>query len=55
MIMGIVEDERGAAPGITSAVWSFPNDLSSFLRAYLMAMGSYPRPSFYQEHYMLFR
>jgi len=38
--MGIVvEDERGAASGVNSAVWSLPNALSSFVGAYLMAMG----------------
>ena len=40
VIMGIVvEDERGAASGINSAVWSLPNSLSSFVGAYLMALG----------------
>ena len=40
VIMGIViEDERGAASGISSAVWNLPNALSSFVGAYLMALG----------------
>ena len=40
MIMGIViEDERGAASGVSSAVWSLPNALSSFVGAYLMGVG----------------
>ena len=47
MIMGIVvEDERGAASGINSAVWSLPNALSSFVGAYLMAMGLLAAPFF---------
>lgn len=47
LIMGIVvEDERGAASGINSAVWSLPNALSSFLGAYLMAMGLLSAPFF---------
>jgi len=47
VIMGIVvEDERGAASGISSAVWSLPNALSSFLGAYLMALGLLTAPFF---------
>ena len=47
LIMGIVvEDERGAASGISSAVWSLPNALSSFFGAYLMAMGLLSAPFF---------
>jgi MFS family permease len=46
-IMGIVvEDERGAASGVNSAVWSLPNALSSFVGAYLMAMGFLAAPFF---------
>jgi MFS family permease len=45
VIMGIViEDERGAASGINSAVWSLPNSLSSFVGAYLMALGFLAAP-----------
>jgi MFS family permease len=45
MIMGIViEDERGAASGVNSAVWSLPNALSSFLGAYLMEIGLLAAP-----------
>ena len=47
VIMGIVvEDERGAASGINSAVWSLPNALSSFVGAYLMALGFLAAPFF---------
>ena len=47
VIMGIVvEDERGAASGINSAVWSLPNSLSSFVGAYLMALGFEAAPFF---------
>lgn len=45
MIMCLVhEDERGAASGITAALWRLPNALSSFAGAFLMAAGylSYP-------------
>ena len=47
MIMGIVvEDERGAASGINSALWSLPNALSSFVGAYLMGLGLLAFPFF---------
>ena len=47
VIMGIViEDERGAASGINSAVWSLPNSLSSFIGPYLMALGFLAVPFF---------
>ena len=47
VIMGIVvEDERGAASGVSSAVWSLPNALSSFVGAYLMAIGLLAAPFF---------
>jgi MFS family permease len=47
MIMGIVvEDERGAASGINSALWSLPNALSSFVGAFLMGMGFLSAPIF---------
>jgi predicted MFS family arabinose efflux permease len=47
MIMGIVvEDERGAASGVSTAVWSLPNALSSFVGAYLMSLGLLATPFF---------
>jgi MFS family permease len=47
MIMGIVvEDERGAASGVSSALWSLPNALSSFVGAYLMGLGLLGVPFF---------
>jgi MFS family permease len=47
MIMGIVvEDERGAASGINSALWSLPNALSSFVGAFLMGIGFLSAPFF---------
>jgi MFS family permease len=45
MIMGIViEDERGVASGINSALWSLPNALSTFFGAYLMSLGLLAAP-----------
>jgi MFS family permease len=45
MIMGIVvEDERGAASGINSALWSLPNALSTFVGAYLLSLGLLAAP-----------
>ncbi len=47
MIMGIVvEDERGAASGVSSALWSLPNALSSIVGAYLMELGLLGAPFF---------
>jgi MFS family permease len=47
MIMGIcVEDERGAASGVSSALWSLPNALSSFVGAFLMGIGFLSAPFF---------
>jgi predicted MFS family arabinose efflux permease len=47
MIMGIcVEDERSAALGFSSALWSLPNALSSFVGAYLMGLGLLAAPFF---------
>ena len=47
MIMGIVvEDERGAASGINSALWSLPNALSSFVGAFLMSINLLSAPFF---------
>jgi predicted MFS family arabinose efflux permease len=54
VIMGIViEDERGAASGISSAVWSLPNALSSFVGAYLMALGLLAAPFFLSATFYL--
>ncbi len=45
LIMGIVvEDERGVASGISSALWSLPNALSTFLGAYLLSLGLLAAP-----------
>jgi MFS family permease len=45
MIMGIVvEDERGVASGISSALWSLPNALSTFVGAYLLSLGLLAAP-----------
>ena len=53
VIMGIVvEDERGAASGVSSAVWSLPNALSSFVGAYLMALGFLAAPFFLVRHFL---
>jgi MFS family permease len=47
LLMGIcIEDERGVACGISSAFWSLPNALSSFLGAYLMGLGFLSAPFF---------
>jgi len=47
MVMGIcVEDERGVASGFSSALWSLPNALSSFVGAYLMDIGLLAAPFF---------
>jgi MFS family permease len=47
MIMGLVaEDERGAASGISAALWRLPNALSSFIGAYLMGIGLLAAPFF---------
>ena len=47
MIMGLViEDERGAASGVSSALWSLPNALSSIVGAFLMDMGFLGAPFF---------
>ena len=45
LIMGIVvEDECGVASGISSALWSLPNALSTIGGAYLMGMGLLAAP-----------
>jgi MFS family permease len=47
MIMGLVaEDERGAASGISGALWRLPNALSTFIGAWLMGMGFLAEPFF---------
>ncbi len=47
MIMGIcIEDERGAASGVSSALWSLPNALSSLVGAFLMGVGLLAAPFF---------
>jgi MFS family permease len=45
MIMGLVaEDERGAASGISGALWRLPNALSTFIGAWLMGIGLLAEP-----------
>jgi predicted MFS family arabinose efflux permease len=47
MIMGLVsEDERGAASGISGALWRLPNALSTFIGAWLMGIGLLAAPFF---------
>jgi MFS family permease len=47
MIMGLVaEDERGAASGISGALWRLPNALSTFVGAWLMGLGLLAEPFF---------
>ena len=47
MIMGLVaKDERGAASGISTALWRLPNALSSFIGAWLMGIGFLALPFF---------
>jgi MFS family permease len=47
MIMGLVpEDERGAASGVSAALWRLPNALSSFVGAWLIGMGFLAAPFF---------
>jgi MFS family permease len=47
MIMGLVaEDERGAASGVSSALWRLPSALSSFVGAWLIGMGLLAAPFF---------
>ncbi len=47
MIMGLVaEDERGAASGISGALWRLPNALSTFIGAWMMGMGFLAEPFF---------
>ena len=45
MIMGLVAaDERGAASGISSALWMLPNSLSTTIGAWLMGIGLLAMP-----------
>jgi MFS family permease len=47
MIMGLVaENERGAASGISSALWRLPNALSTLIGAWLMGLGLLAEPFF---------
>lgn len=47
MIMGLVaEDERGAASGISAALWRLPNALSTSIGAWLMGIGLLAAPFF---------
>ena len=47
MIMGLVaQDERGAASGISGALWRLPNALSTFVGAWIMGMGLLAEPFF---------
>lgn len=47
MIMGLVdEDERGAASGISGALWRLPNALSTWVGASLMGLGLLSEPFF---------
>jgi MFS family permease len=47
MIMGLVaEDERGAASGISGALWRLPNALSTFIGAWLLGLGFLSEPFF---------
>jgi MFS family permease len=47
MIMGLVaEEERGAASGLSGALWRLPNALSTFIGAWLMGMGFLAEPFF---------
>jgi predicted MFS family arabinose efflux permease len=47
MIMGLVaEDERGAASGVSAALWRLPNSLSTVIGASLIAIGELAAPFF---------
>jgi MFS family permease len=47
MIMGLVaEEERGAASGLSGALWRLPNALSTFIGAWLMGIGFLAEPFF---------
>jgi len=61
MIMGlVVTDERGAASGISGALWRLPNALSTFVGAWLLGLGILYAPFlaatvFYLVSILLFR
>ncbi len=47
MIMGLVaENERGAASGISGALWRLPNALSTYIGAWMMGIGFLTEPFF---------
>lgn len=47
MIMGLVaENERGAASGISGALWRLPNALSTYVGAWMMGIGFLAEPFF---------
>ena len=47
MIMGLVpQEERGAASGISAALWRLPNALSTVIGAYLIGIGQLATPFF---------
>jgi MFS family permease len=47
MIMGLVaKEERGAASGLSGALWRLPNALSTFVGAWLMGIGLLAEPFF---------
>jgi len=47
MIMGLVpEDERGAASGVSAALWRLPNALSTSVGAWMMGIGLLATPFF---------
>jgi predicted MFS family arabinose efflux permease len=48
MRMGLVaEDERGAASGVSAALWRLPNSLSTVIGAYLIGIGQLAAPFFF--------
>ncbi len=55
MIMGLVDkDERGAASGISTALWRLPNALSSFIGAWLMGIGLLALPFYVATAFYVF-
>lgn len=55
MIMGLVDkDERGAASGISTALWRLPNALSSSVGAWLMGLGLLSLPFFIAAIFYVF-
>ena len=42
LLMGLVsKEERSSASAITTALWRFPNSISTFVGAYLMGLGGF--------------